>query len=169
MPNEEGRNKLSWSRSRFVRTLGIVAGGLLAALAVVAPTAQAATAAPASAAASSGQWIVTDYSGNFVRGAGVIGFTHLGTGRYEATFNQNVAGCSYVATVADPSNALVFNPGLVFTASGHNSVNGVYVETKNLGGGLAGYPFQLQVQCGNLWVATDYSGNFVRGAGVIGF
>ncbi len=80
-------------------------------------------------------------------GSGVTAFTHLGTGRYEATFNQNVANCTYVATIADPGNALVYNPGLVFTAGGHNSTNGVYIETKNLGGGLADYPFQLQVAC----------------------
>jgi hypothetical protein len=145
MPNGQGETTLLWSKSKLVRGLGIVAGGLLAALCVVAPTASA--SAPSAAAASSGQWVVTDYSGNFVRGSGVIGFTHIGTGRYEVTFNQNVAACSYVATIADPSNALVFNPGLVFTASGHNSANGVYVETKNLGAGLADYPFQLQVAC----------------------
>ncbi|MCR6487953.1 hypothetical protein M8542_34525 [Amycolatopsis sp. OK19-0408] len=151
-----------WSGRKWARRLGVVVGGLAAAACVVVPAAHAAPAA------SSGQWVVTDYSGNFVRGGGVTGYAKLGTGRYEVTFNRNVAGCSYVATVADPGNGLVYNPGLVFTAGGHNSANGVYVETKNLGAGLADYPFQLQVQCGGLWVATGYSGNFVRGGGVTG-
>jgi hypothetical protein len=41
----------------------------------------------------------------------------------------------------------VFNPGWVFTASGHLGTSGVYVETKNLGGGLQDYPFHLAVTC----------------------
>jgi hypothetical protein len=101
---------------------------------------------PASAASSS-QWAVSDYSGNFVRGSGVTGFTHLGTGRWEVTFNRDMRGCSYVATIADPGNALVYYPGMVFTAGGHNSANGVYVETKNPGFGLSDYPFHLHTVC----------------------
>ena len=116
-----------------------------------------------------GPWVVSDYSGNYVRGSGVDGFTHLGTGRWEVTFDQSMAACSYVATIADPANALVYNPGQVFTAGGHSSVNGVYVETKNPGGGLSDYPFHLQTQCSGQWAVSDYSGNYVRGSGVSGF
>jgi hypothetical protein len=47
--------------------------------------------------------------------------------------------------VGDPASGLVYNPGLVFTAGGHSSSNAVYVETKNLGGGLADYPFHFQI------------------------
>jgi hypothetical protein len=58
-----------------------------------------------------------------------------------------VSHCAYTATVGDPSNKLVFNPGLVFTAGGHQSKSGVYVETKGLAGGLGDYPFHLAVNC----------------------
>lgn len=138
---------MSWSREKFVRGMRIVTGGLLAAFCVTAPAAHAASTTPSPATAFSRLWAVADYNGQFVRGNGVTGVTRLGPGRYEATFNQDVHGCSYVATIADPGNGVVFNPGLVFTASGHDSANGVYVETKNLGGGLADYPFHLQVNC----------------------
>ncbi|MFF4403040.1 hypothetical protein [Streptomyces sp. NPDC001404] len=147
------------NRSRAVRGLGTAACGLAVGLLVAVPMSSAtanstdsaahhtATKTTSSTSASSGLWVVTDYSGNFVRGSNVVGMTKFGTGRFEVTFNQNVAYCSYVATVGDPSNNLVYNPGLVFTAGGHNSANGVYVETKNLGAGLEDRPFHLQVAC----------------------
>ena len=56
-------------------------------------------------------------------------------------------GCAYLATIGDPADKLVYNPGLVFTAGGHGGPNGVYVETKNLGGGLTDYPYHLNVVC----------------------
>lgn len=98
-------------------------------------------------APQSTQWAVSDYSGNFVRGSGVKGFTHLGTGRWEVTFNRDMRNCSYVTTIGDPGNGLVYTPGLVFTASGHSSNNGVYVETKTPQAGLADYPYHLQTTC----------------------
>ncbi|MGW1075061.1 hypothetical protein [Streptomyces sp. NPDC002537] len=143
-------------KSRAARSLATaacgLAVGLLVAVSVSSATANstdsaAHRAAAKSTSASSGLWVVTDYSGNFVRGSNVVGMTKFGTGRFEVTFNQSVAYCSYVATVGDPSNNLVYNPGLVFTAGGHNSGNGVYVETKNLGMGLEDRPFHLQVAC----------------------
>jgi hypothetical protein len=70
--------------------------------------------------------------------------TRLGVGRYEITFDRNVAGCAYIATTRNAySQALG-----VFTAGGHLSANGVYIETKNPGGGLQdGVPFHLALIC----------------------
>jgi hypothetical protein len=90
---------------------------------------------------------VIDYTGNLVRGDGVLGVTRLGTGRFEVLFDRSVADCAYTATIGDPKNALVYNPGLVFTAGGHTGGDRVYVETKNPGGGLSNYPFHLAVSC----------------------
>jgi len=83
-------------------------------------------------------------SGTLVAGNGVTGVTHIGTGQYEVTFSSNVSNCAYVATTINAySQALQ-----IFTAGGHLSADGVYVETKNQGGGLsAGIPFHLAVIC----------------------
>jgi hypothetical protein len=90
---------------------------------------------------------VIGYSANLVRATPGTTMTFLGAGRYRVTFPSSVAGCAYVATVADPGNALVFSPQAVYTASGPNAST-VYVETKNPGGGLQdGTPFHLAVVC----------------------
>jgi hypothetical protein len=99
------------------------------------------------AGSSSAKSAVVGYSGNLVRGDGVLGLTRLGPGRYEARFDANVSACAYTATVGDPSNALAYHPGFVFTAGGHSGQDRVYVETKNPGGGLSDYPFHLAVSC----------------------
>jgi hypothetical protein len=92
-------------------------------------------------------WLVAAGDGTVARSSGLTALTRQGPGRYEARFVQDVRGCAYTATVADPGNGLVYAPGLAFTASGHLSADGVYVETKNLAGGLTDLPFQLTVSC----------------------
>jgi hypothetical protein len=58
-----------------------------------------------------------------------------------------MAACAFIATVGDPSNALVFAPSGVYTGTGPNART-VYIETKNPGGGLqAGVPFHLALAC----------------------
>lgn len=114
---------------------------------------------------------VVNSDGTLVRGANAIAATQLGPGRYEITFDQDVSGCAYTATIGDPANALVYYPGLVFTAGGHGAdgadPNGVYVETKNLGGGLSSFPFHLNVTCVALFAVVNGDGSQVRGANVI--
>ena len=106
-------------------------------------------------------WAVVRMDGSLAHGSRVTSTTHLGTGRYEVTFNRNVSGCAYVATTVNAySQALG-----IFTASGHLSANGVYVETKNQGGGLTDGPFHLLVACGPLntrFAVVGYSANLVR-------
>ena len=100
-------------------------------------------------------------SGTLVAGSGVSGVTHLGTGRYEVSFAAGVAGCAYVATtVSARSQALQ-----VFTAGGHLGAGGVYVETKNQGGGLTDGPFNLAVDCGAPgwdYAVVGYGASLVR-------
>jgi hypothetical protein len=91
------------------------------------------------------EWGVVNAAGNLVRGPNIAGAARLGLGQYEVYMLRNVSGCSFVATIGDPANGLVYAPGLVFTATGHSTTNAVYVETKNLGGGLADFPFHLQI------------------------
>jgi hypothetical protein len=106
-------------------------------------------------------WAVVNQNGTLARGSRVTGVTWLGTGRYEVTFDRNVAGCAYIATTRNAySQALG-----VYTASGHLSTKGVYIETKNQGGGLTDGPFNLLVACGpnsTRFAVVGYSGNLVR-------
>jgi hypothetical protein len=107
-------------------------------------------------------WAVVGASGNLVRGSRVTGVTHIAPGQYEVTFNRNVRQCAYVATTRNAFSEAI----TVFTASGHLSVNGVYVEVKNQGGGLMDGPFNLVATCGTQqgirFAVIGYTANLVR-------
>ena len=93
------------------------------------------------------RFAVVGYTANLVRATPGTTLSYLGSGRYNVTFASSVSGCAFIATLADPSNALVFAPSGVYTASGPNA-NTVYIETKNPGGGLQdGVPFHLAIIC----------------------
>jgi hypothetical protein len=93
------------------------------------------------------KFAVVGYSSELVRATAGATLTDLGAGRYHVTFLESVSSCAYLATVADPGNALVYAPSGVYTGSGPNSRT-VYIETKNPGGGLqGGIPFHLSVIC----------------------
>jgi hypothetical protein len=95
------------------------------------------------------EFAVVGYSANLVRSSSGATLTHLSTGRYDVNFTTGVAGCAYLATVGDPGNKLVFNPNGVYTGSA-STAHSVYIETKNIGGGLSdGIPFHLAVVCPN--------------------
>jgi hypothetical protein len=90
---------------------------------------------------------VVGYTANLVRATAGTSLTALGSGRYNVRFASSVSACSFIATVGDPANALVFAPSGVYTGSGPNA-NTVYIETKNPGGGLQdGVPFHLALVC----------------------
>jgi len=92
---------------------------------------------------------VVGYNGRLARSSANVQLTQLGTGRFDFRFPTRVAGCAYLATVGDPGHGLVFNPNGVYTGSGPDA-HTVYVETKNIGGGLSpGIPFHLAVICPN--------------------
>ena len=123
--------------TRLLPAAGATAASIAAAVLV------AAGAGPAQAA-SANLFASVSASGTLVTGNGVSSVTHIGTGQYEVTFSANVRQCAYVATTMNAySQALQ-----VFTAGGHLSADGVYVETKNQGGGLTDGPFNLVVDCG---------------------
>jgi hypothetical protein len=116
-----------------------------AAAAIAAASAFTLGAVPAQATTTSSNLFASvTLNGTLAHGNGVTGVTHIGTGRYEVTFSANVQQCAYVATTINAySQALQ-----VFTAGGHLGADGVYVETKNQGGGLTDGPFNLVVDCG---------------------
>jgi hypothetical protein len=153
IPNQYGMRALPRIRLRLVHTLAAtaLAVGLMAAL----------LGAVAAASGSANLFATVDMNGNLIDGGNVAGVTHIGTGQYEVTFNTNVSGCAYVASTQNAySQAL-----LISTAGGHLSPDGVYVETKNQGGGLMDGPFNLIVDCGITgmqYAVVDYSGNLAR-------
>ena len=112
-------------------------------------------------------YAVVGYTNNFVRGSPGVSVLVLGAGRYEVLFPNSVAACSFVASVNDPSNALVFSPSGVYTGSSANP-NAVYIETKNPGGGLQpGVPFHLAPVCSGVvksrYAVVQANGAFSRG------
>jgi hypothetical protein len=140
----------------------------LSRLTLTAAAAIAATAVPAmlgtvqaQAFTSSNLFASVTLNGTLAHGNGVTGVTHIGTGQYEVTFAADVQQCAYVATTINAySQALQ-----VFTAGGHRSADGVYVETKNQGGGLTDGPFNLVVDCGLpgwSYAVVGYTANLVR-------
>jgi hypothetical protein len=137
----------------------LTAGATVATIAAGAALAMQ-SAAPAQAA-SANLFASVNANGTLAHGHGVTGVTHIGTGQYEVTFSSNVRSCAYVATTIN-----AFSQALqVFTAGGHLSEDGVYVETKNQGGGLTDGPFNLAVDCGLPgwdYAVVGYSANLVR-------
>jgi hypothetical protein len=107
------------------------------------------------------RWAVVDQHGTLTRGSAVSSVTKLGVGQYEVTFTSDVSQCAYIATTTNAySQALG-----VFTAGGHLSGNGVFIETKNQGGGLTDGPFHLAVTCGDTGIpfaVVGYSADLVR-------
>ena len=145
----------------MIRRLSRLALATGAAAAVIAAASVALGAVPARANTSSNLFASVNLNGTLANGNGVTGVTHIGTGRYEVTFSANVQQCAYVATTINAySQALQ-----VFTAGGHLNADGVYVETKNQGGGLTDGPFNLVVDCGLpgwSYAVVGYNANLVR-------
>ena len=139
--------------------LALAAGA--AAAAIAAASAATLGAAPAWANTTSNLFASVNLNGTLAHGNGVTGVTHIGTGQYEVTFSANVQQCAYVATTINAhSQALQ-----AFTAGGHLSADGVYVETKNQGGGLTDGPFNLVVDCGRpgwSYAVVGYNADLVR-------
>jgi len=115
-----------------------------AATTIAAAAASVALGASTAQAASASLFASVTASGTLAHGSGVTSVTHISTGQYEVTFSANVRRCAYVATTINAHSQALG----VFTAGGHRSADGVYVETKNQGGGLTDGPFNLAVDCG---------------------
>jgi hypothetical protein len=134
-----------------IRTL-LFGMGLAVASALMPPTASAAS--PNLFASVAG-------NGTLANGNGVSSVTHIGTGQYEVTFTSDVSSCAYVSTTQNAFSQALQS----FTAGGHLSNSGVYVEVKNQGGGLTDGPFDLAVACnmtGWDFAVVGYTANLVR-------
>ena len=122
-----------------------------------------ATSHPAEAA-STNKYAHVNAAGGVVASNGVTSAVRLGVGQYEVTFASNVSACAYVSTTDFNAAQSVQS----YTAGGHSSVNGVYVEVKNQGGGLTDLGFSLAVNCGGTgqaYAVIGYANQLVRGSG----
>src|SRR3974377_560636 len=116
---------------------------------------------PAASAASPNLFASVALNGPLVNGNGVSSVTHIGIGRYEVTFTSDVSSCAYVSTTQNAYSQALQS----FTAGGHLSNSGVYVETKTQGGGPTDGPFDLAVACGLTgweYAVVGYTANLVR-------
>jgi hypothetical protein len=142
------------SASRFAALVAVTA-------AVGASWAGVASAAQKPAVSDPNLFASVSQSGTLVAGTPGTSVTNIGTGQYEVTFPQNVTGCAYTATTIN-----AYSQALQATvASGHLSAGGVYVETKNQGGGLTAGPFNLVADCGQpdwSYAVVGYTANLVR-------
>ena len=121
----------------------------------------AALVPPTASAASPNLFASVAGNATLVNGNDVSSVTHIGTGRYEVTFNSDVSSCAYVSTTHNAFSQAIQS----FTAGGHLSSSGVYVEVKNQGGGLTDGPFDLAVACNTTgwdFAVVGYTANLVR-------
>lgn len=124
---------------------------LAAAAALMAPT----------ASASPNLFATVMANGTLVNGNGVAYVTRFGVGQYEVTFTSDVSSCAYVSTTQNAYSQALQS----YTAGGHLSSSGVYLETKNQGGGLTDGPFDLAVACdmtGWSFAVVGYNADLVR-------
>src|SRR3977135_3601043 len=86
----------------------------------------AALVPPTASAASPNLFASVAGNGTLVNSNGVSAVTHLGTGQYEVTFTSFVTSCGYVSTTKNAFWQAIQS----YTAGGHLSGSGVYVEVK---------------------------------------
>lgn len=138
----------------MARTRTFVRAGVLLPALILACTVTGASAANLFATVNS--------AGVLISGGGVASVSHApGSGQYEVTFTSNVSQCSYVSTTFNTYSQAIQS----YTAGGHLSPNGVFVETKNQGGGLLDGGFNLVVICNavkQFFAVVDYGGNLAR-------
>lgn len=92
-------------------------------------------------------WAVVDADGNLVRGKGAVKSEKLATGFYRVTFNQNVRGGAYIASVgwifSGEIGASGPDPGVPIELQRTQ----VWVQTRASGAMAADIPFHLLVKC----------------------
>ena len=90
-------------------------------------------------------WAVVDSAGALSRNKGVGSSQRLGTGDYLVTFNQDITGCSYVASLGGPTTSNT--SGEVSPAQRTGVAAAVEVETYSSAGASADRAFYLAVFC----------------------
>ena len=103
---------------------------------------------PAAGVAHGGaRFAVVNGGGQLVRGRDISSVARTSDGRYQVIFNADVRGCSYFATIGDPSAAGPPQNSQVSVGSLGSNVNGVAIRTENGAGVEQNRPFHLIVMC----------------------
>ena len=106
-----------------------------------------ATLGPVPKANGMTDWAVVASNGALVRSSNVNAAAKVqNPGRYQVTFNRNVAGCAYLATLGGTGNDFPIR-GEIYVASQPGNANAVRVATRNANGNFADRPFHLAVSC----------------------
>jgi hypothetical protein len=113
---------------------------------------------------SSGLWAVIGPTGSVVRGDGVVTAAQNSTGAYNVVFNEDVAGCAFLATLGTVGSSGFAGPGVATVAGAHGVPNGVFVSTYNATGATTNSSFDLAVVCtSNAWAVIASGGASARG------
>jgi hypothetical protein len=94
-------------------------------------------------------WAVVSFNGTLVRGSGVTGVVHEGTGQYNVYFNRSLEQCAFEATIGSPGFEFMEH-GIADVAGAAESQpldNAVFVDTFEFNGTSANRGFHLAVFC----------------------
>ena len=94
---------------------------------------------------ASGLWAVVDSAGALSRNKGVASASRLGLGDYLVTFNTDVTGCSYLASLGGPTTTNT--PGEISPAQRTGVATAVEVKTYTSAGAAADRAFYVVVFC----------------------
>ena len=93
-------------------------------------------------------WAVVDKDGNLVRGKGAVKSEKISTGFYRVTFNRNVRGGAYIASIGWIFSGEIGASGPVPNFGvGELQRTQVWVQTRASGAMAADIPFHLLVKC----------------------
>jgi hypothetical protein len=90
-------------------------------------------------------WAVVSSAGTLTHGSHVVTVTHLSTGTYEVTFDQDVSACGYLVTLAaPPAVGALSTAGQLGNTTPNTSVRVTFTDN---GGGRDDSSFSLGVTC----------------------
>jgi len=90
---------------------------------------------------------VVKADGTTARGRGTTASQFVAGGQYNVTFTQNVAGCSFLATIGNPGSAISTLPLTITTATRVGNPNAAFVWVKRSNGTDIQHSFHLVARC----------------------
>jgi hypothetical protein len=93
------------------------------------------------------RFAVVTNAGSLARGRNVTSAVRTGVGRYQVTFDRDVRGCAYLATIGDSSAAGPPQGSEITTSSLATNANAISIRTENDAGAAVDRPFHLVVPC----------------------